>query len=56
MHHPPLEAALAQYQEAVKRVVDKCSRPGMKDPFDDQWQWYYRCQEVLTAVLSTWEE
>ena len=35
--------------EAAKRVVDKCSRPGMKDPFDNGWQWYYRCQDALAA-------
>ena len=47
-----LEARLAWAErvvEAAKRTVRTCTRPGMKDPFDNAWQWHYLLQDALTA-------
>ena len=42
--------AVAGEREALERVIKVCGRPGMKDPFDDGWRWYYRCQDALRAT------
>lgn len=46
------EAHVARLESALKNAVTVCSKPGMKDPFDNGWQWYYRLQESLTVALE----
>ena len=35
--------------KAVERVLEICSKPGMKDPFDNSWKWFYGLQEAIRA-------
>lgn len=35
-------------EEILRRVAEVCNRPGMIDPFDDNWKWLYAVQDFLT--------
>ena len=45
----PLHAQAGAMREALKRITTVCSKPGMHDPFEDGWQWLYRCQDALAV-------
>ena len=48
LRHQP--SVSQQAIETLSRIIKVCQRPGMKDPFDDRWQWLYRCQDALALL------
>ncbi len=45
-----LESKIAKAREAFERVISKCYMPGMEDPFNDFWEWFYKCQDALAEL------
>lgn len=44
------QQAVIEAAQRIKKTV--CCKPGMKDPFDDNWKWFYRLQESLTHLAQ----
>ncbi len=42
--------ALNLVAEAARAVLKKCGRPGMIDPFDNSWKWFYDLQDAVRAL------
>lgn len=46
----PTQERRVEVVSALERVVKKCCHPGMKDPFDDGWAWFYMCHDALDLL------